>query len=349
MAEPLNNELFPLERSQSGTESISSSHTPLIPGSPMGLGDIDSTVELQPIPISQSFEPPKTVGYKVNTPPKDRPVRLYCDGIYDLFHFGHARAIEQAKKCLPNVYLLVGACNDADTHSRKGKTVMTERERYESLRHCRWVDEVIEDAPWIITQEFIDKHNIDYVCHDDLPYASVDCDDIYDFVKKQGKFWPTVRTENISTSDLITRIVRDYDKYLRRNLERGSTAKDLNISFIKEQELHIQKHVEGFRDHIKKSVNDTRSDLLAEIGDLKAELKSVLSFWEYRKTGLAKNFSAMFDSNVMTKLFRKRKTESNDLPSSKKAHITQDETHVSDEEKEEKENGKNGTKWIKFH
>lgn len=110
---------------------------------------------------------------------------------------------------------------------------MKDVERYEAVRHCKWVDEVVKDAPWTVTQKFLDEHRIDYVAHDAEPYQSKESGDVYAFVKAQGKFLPTRRTEGISTSDLITRIVRDYDSYLRRNLERGVSAKDLNISFFK--------------------------------------------------------------------------------------------------------------------
>lgn len=94
------------------------------------------------------------------------------------------------------------------------------------------VDEVIEDAPWVVTEEFIAKHDIDYVAHDDLPYQSANHDDVYAYCKEAGKFLPTQRTDGVSTSDIITRIVKDYDVYVRRNLERGVDRRALGLSTI---------------------------------------------------------------------------------------------------------------------
>nr|KAJ0199122.1 hypothetical protein LSAT_V11C600305240 [Lactuca sativa] len=187
-------------------------------------------------------------------PPTDRPVRVYADGIYDLFHFGHARSLEQAKKSFPNTYLLVGCCNDEVTHSLKGKTVMTDKERYESLRHCKWVDEVIPDAPWVLTQEFIDKHQIDYVAHDSLPYADASGagKDVYEFVKSIGRFKETKRTDGISTSDIIMRIVKDYNEYVMRNLDRGYSRKDLGVSYVKEKRLRVNMGLKKLREKVKK-------------------------------------------------------------------------------------------------
>lgn len=37
--------------------------------------------------------------------------------------------------------------------------------------YYRWVDEVIPDAPWVVNQEFVDKHNIDFIAHDSLPWV----------------------------------------------------------------------------------------------------------------------------------------------------------------------------------
>eukprot|EP00823_Brevimastigomonas_motovehiculus_P001481 TRINITY_DN12017_c0_g1_i1.p1 TRINITY_DN12017_c0_g1~~TRINITY_DN12017_c0_g1_i1.p1 ORF type:complete len:381 (+),score=126.14 TRINITY_DN12017_c0_g1_i1:97-1239(+) len=163
-----------------------------------------------------------------------RVYRVYCDGIFDLFHIGHMKMMEQAKKLLgapEKTYLLIGVNTDEDTHKRKGKTVMDQKTRCESVRHCKWVDEVVEDPPWELNEDFLIKHKIDFVAHDAIPYVDKASGqkDVYAFVKERGCFMETQRTPAISTSDLIVAILKDYDDFIKRNLSRGYTKEDLNV------------------------------------------------------------------------------------------------------------------------
>ncbi|TFY55147.1 hypothetical protein EVG20_g9427 [Dentipellis fragilis] len=150
--------------------------------------------------------------YKINQPPKGRPIRVYADGVYDLFHFGHALQLRQAKLAFPEVYLMVGVNSDKQVKEHKFSCIMNHAERCEAVRHCRWVDEVIAEAPWVIDADFVEKYKIDYVAHDEDPYVSAGHEDVYSFVKHQGKFFPTRRTPGVSTSELLERIVKGYRK-----------------------------------------------------------------------------------------------------------------------------------------
>jgi choline-phosphate cytidylyltransferase len=180
----------------------------------------------------------------------------------------HMRQLEQAKTAFPNTYLIVGVTGDAETHKRKGLTVLTGAERMETLRHCRWVDEVIPNCPWIVTPEFLEKHKIDYVAHDDEPYGADEGDDIYAPIKKEGKFLVTQRTEGVSTTGIITKIVRDYEKYIVRQLKRGTSRQELNISWLKKNELDLKRHMQELRDSVK-------SNWITAGGEISRDLRSI--------------------------------------------------------------------------
>ena len=120
----------------------------------------------------------------------------------------HALQLRQAKLSFPSTHLLVGVCSDELVQDHKANTIMNHQERYvttslaldyylgslrrgrcENVRHCKWADEVIPEAPWIITPEFLEKYKIDYVAHDEDPYMAAGHDDIYSPVKREGSLW----------------------------------------------------------------------------------------------------------------------------------------------------------------
>lgn len=69
-------------------------------------------------------------------------------------------------------------------------------------------------------------------------------------MKLRGTFWETQRTEGVSTSDLIIRIVQDYDQFVRRNMKRGYSGKDMNVPFIKEKSIQLDLALEGAKKNV---------------------------------------------------------------------------------------------------
>jgi choline-phosphate cytidylyltransferase len=137
------------------------------------------------------------------------------------------------------------------------------------------------------------------VAHDDIPYQSGDHSDVYEFVKKTGRFVATNRTEGVSTSELITRIVRDYDKYVRRNLERGVSAKELNLSYLKATELQIKHNAAKIASSISKKITEGERQLVQSWKEGKEELlpeswRQTLDQWEASSQDWIRSFGGMF-------------------------------------------------------
>lgn len=184
-------------------------------------------------------------------------------------------------------------CNDKLTHSKKGRTVMTEDERYEAVRHCRYVDEIVRDAPWEVDEEFLTKNKIDFIAHDDIPYGSDDSNDIYAPWKAKGMFVATERTEGVSTSDIVARIVRDYDIYVRRNLARGYSAKDLNISYLSEKKIKLQNKMTELKDKGRRVIDSIEERLISK--------------WEDKSREFIENFLLLFGKERLTNIWNESK------------------------------------------
>ncbi|KAH6798294.1 phosphorylethanolamine cytidylyltransferase 1 [Perilla frutescens var. hirtella] len=138
---------------------------------------------------------------------KKRPIRVYMDGCFDMMHYGHCNALRQARAL--GDQLVVGVVSDAEIIANKGPPVTPLDERMIMVSGVKWVDEIIPDAPYAITEEFMrklfDEYNIDYIIHGDDPCVLPDGTDAYALAKEAGRYKQIKRTEGVSSTDIVER------------------------------------------------------------------------------------------------------------------------------------------------
>ena len=123
--------------------------------------------------------------------------------VADLFHYGHVGMLRQAREY--GDYLLVGVHADETVMSFKRRPIFSMEERVASVEGCRYVDEVVSNAPLRVDRAWIERHNIDLVLHGD-DFSSEMEELCYRVPIAMGIFRSVGYTPGISTTDLIARI-----------------------------------------------------------------------------------------------------------------------------------------------
>ncbi len=131
--------------------------------------------------------------------------RVYADMVGDLFHCGHVRFLERARK-LGDV-LVIGIHSDETARSYKRAPVMTMRERIQVVAACQFVDEVIPDAPLVVTREWIEEYAIDLVVHgNDLDEKTLGM--MYGIPRDLGILELVPYANGVSTTEIMERVRR---------------------------------------------------------------------------------------------------------------------------------------------
>ena len=148
-----------------------------------------------------------------------RKIRLYTSGAWDLFHYGHVRHLKNVKNICLNEneegIVVVGMLSDETIEKYKRKPIMNYDERREVLEACKFVDEIIDNAPLKKDLQFLEHHRIDFVCYgfpDPLPkdlkrhYEKMNLLEQYDELKNKNMLIMTPYQHSVSTTEIIKRI-----------------------------------------------------------------------------------------------------------------------------------------------
>jgi len=161
--------------------------------------------------------------------PKDGDRIVYVAGAFDIFHVGHVDFLEKVSKL--GEYIIVGLHSDKYVNRVRGSKypIMNMQERVLSVLACKYVSEVVIDAPYTITEELIDHFKIDIVCHGKTPVElDENGSDPYEFAKKLGKYVEVDSGNKLTTQIVVERIVNRKNDFIQRNNDKE--AKELKVA-----------------------------------------------------------------------------------------------------------------------
>ena len=128
--------------------------------------------------------------------------RIITFGTFDLFHIGHLKILERAKK--EGDYLIVGISSDELNIAKGKKSVVPLNERIEIVKSIKYVDEVFIEEKLELKDIYIKNFKADLLVMGD------DWKDKFNWVSCPVKYLD--RTPNISTTDLKINIAHNYNK-----------------------------------------------------------------------------------------------------------------------------------------
>lgn len=109
----------------------------------------------------------------------------------------------------------------------------------------------------------------------------------------------------------MCRIVRDYEKYIARQFKRGTSRQELNVSWLKKNELDLKRHVSEMREAIRTNWTTTGQELGKELRQ----------FWQASRPGSPARIASYEDAkgtltspSALSHLSRRLEIPRNDSP-----------------------------------
>lgn len=155
--------------------------------------------------------------------PKPGDKVVYVAGAFDIFHVAHVDFLEQVSKL--GDYIIVGLFSDKIISRYRGTNfpIMNLQERILSVLACKFVHEVVIEAPYSITEELIDHFKIDIVCHGK---THIELDEEgrhpYQVAKELGLYVEVDSGNELTTQMVVERIVNKRNEFIKRNIDKGA-------------------------------------------------------------------------------------------------------------------------------